>query len=93
MNPIAAMRERTREKLLSSFSAFARRAWREIEPKALQWNWHHDLICEYLQLAYERDELRLIFCMPPRELKSRLVSVLFPAWCWAARKILDCHSF
>jgi predicted phage terminase large subunit-like protein len=83
MNPLEKYRERVRAKLLSDFAAFAQRAWREIEPKELQWNWHHQLIAEYLMLAHQREELRLIFCMPPRELKSRLVSVLWPAWCWA----------
>jgi len=83
MNPIEAIKERTRQKLHGDFACFVRRAWRQIEPKELQWNWHHELVCEYLQLAYEREELRLIFCMPPRELKSRLVSVFWPAWCWA----------
>jgi predicted phage terminase large subunit-like protein len=83
MNPIAAYRERTREKLLGDFGAFCRRAWKVLEPsKELQWNWHHQLLTEYLMLAYQREELRLIFCMPPRGLKSKLVSVFFPAWCW-----------
>src|SRR5208337_1139060 len=83
MNPIEMMRQRTKEKLLSDFATFCKRAWREIEPRELQWSWHHELVAEYLQLAYEREELRLIFTMPPRELKSRLVSIFFPAWCWA----------
>ncbi len=34
-NPIQAMKERTREKLLSDLSAFCKRAWREIEPREL----------------------------------------------------------
>lgn len=77
-------RDRTRTKLLADFGAFCRRAWREIEPgKPLEWNWHHELLCEYLMLAYAREELRLIFCLPPRGLKSKLVSVFFPAWVWA----------
>jgi predicted phage terminase large subunit-like protein len=85
-NPIQMMRERTRAKLVADFSAFARRAWKEIEPgKELQWSWHHELVCEYLTLAYHGETTRLIITQPPRSLKSKLVSVLFPAWVWAQR--------
>ena len=77
------LRERTRERLRSSFSAFAQAAWKQVAPKALEWNWHLELECEYLQLAYERQVLRLIVTVPPRTLKSRLISVLFACWCWA----------
>jgi predicted phage terminase large subunit-like protein len=84
MNPLEKYRERTREKLLADFPSFCRRAWREIEPgKPLEWNWHHELICEFLMLAYAREELRLIFTLPPRGLKSKIVSVFFGAWVWA----------
>src|SRR5437899_1611457 len=84
MNPLEKYRERTRAKLLSDLGAFCRRAWKEIEPgKELMWSWHHQLICEYLQLAYQGETTRLIFTQPPRSLKSKLISVLFPAWCWA----------
>ncbi len=77
------VKERTRQKLREDFGVFCRRAWREVEPgKELQWNWLHELICEYLMQAYGGEELRLIFCMPPRGLKSKLISVFFPAWCW-----------
>lgn len=76
-------RERARQKLLDDFGAFCRRAWREIEPGPLLWNWHHEAICEYLQLCHEREITRMIFCLPPRGLKSKLVSVFFGAWCWA----------
>jgi predicted phage terminase large subunit-like protein len=77
------LRERTRERLRSNFSAFAQAAWKVIEPKGLEWNWHLELECEYLQLAYERQVLRLIVTVPPRTLKSRLISVLFACWAWA----------
>jgi predicted phage terminase large subunit-like protein len=83
MNPFEALRARTREKLLTDFSAFCKRAWREMEAKELQWGWYHELLAEYLTLAYQREELRLIFCMPPRGLKSRLTSIFWPSWCWA----------
>src|SRR6266852_1111994 len=84
MNPMEKYRSLTREKLLSDFGAFCRRAWREVEPgKELQWSWHHELICEYLQLCYEGEITRLIVTQPPRSLKSKLISVFFGAWVWA----------
>jgi predicted phage terminase large subunit-like protein len=73
----------TQGALLDSFATFARRAWKEIEPKEMQWSWHHQLICEHLQLCYERRTKRLIICIPPRATKSKLISVLFACWCWA----------
>ena len=83
-NPIAALRERTRQKLIGDFAQFARRAWREVEPsRELLWNWHHELIAEHLALCYQGEITRLIITQPPRSLKSKLVSVIFPAWVWA----------
>jgi predicted phage terminase large subunit-like protein len=84
MNPVQAWKERTRQKLLGDFGAFAKRAWKEVEPsKELQWNWHHELVAEHLMLCHQGEITRLIITQPPRSLKSKLVSVLFPAWCWA----------
>ncbi|MDE2233467.1 MAG: hypothetical protein KGJ90_05150 [Patescibacteria group bacterium] len=45
-----------------------------------QWNWHIACLCAYLEAAYRGEEKRLIFNMPPRELKSFVISVCFPAW-------------
>jgi predicted phage terminase large subunit-like protein len=83
-NPIQALKERTRQKLLADFGAFARRAWREVEPsKELLWSWHHELVAEHLMQCYRGETTRLIITQPPRSLKSKLVSVLFPAFVWA----------
>lgn len=89
------MKQKTRERLLRSFSAFCRASWSQIEPKPLTWNWHHELWCEHLQLMYERQKLRLIFTTPPRTLKSRLISVLWPVWCWCKDPSLSflCTSY
>jgi predicted phage terminase large subunit-like protein len=43
-------------------------------------NWHIDLIAEYLEAAYAREIRKLAINIPPRSLKSNLVSVAFPAW-------------
>jgi len=66
-----------------SLASFTKAAWNILEPSnPLQWNWHHDLICEHLEAAYNGDIKRLIVNMPPRNMKSILVSIAFPAWCW-----------
>jgi len=45
-----------------------------------RWNWHHQLIAEYLEKVFDGSVPRLIVCMPPRHGKTQLVSKLFPAW-------------
>lgn len=42
---------------------------------------HIHLICKELQDLYEGRNLRLMVFLPPRSMKSKLCSVLFPAWC------------
>lgn len=79
--------ENERQKRLCELSleAFTKAAWHIIEPGTkLKWNWHLSTICGYLE-AFHRGELpnkRLIINIPPGTLKSILVSVMYPAWCW-----------
>ena len=64
-------------------AVFARGAWQVLEPTTdLKWNWHLDLICEYLALVRQNKIKRLIVNVPPQTMKSRLVTVMFPCWCW-----------
>jgi len=76
-----------KEKILceQSLAQFTRSAWHIIEPGTeLVWNWHLDTICGYL-MTFHNNELpdkRLIINIPPGTLKSILVSVMYPAWCW-----------
>jgi hypothetical protein len=68
-----------------SFSAFAARAFREVNPGVkLEWNWHLDLICDHLQSLFEnklpKGKRRLCINVPPRSLKTFLCSIAFPAW-------------
>ncbi len=78
-----------------SLSAFIRHGWHVQEPTAaLDWNWHIDAIAEHLQAATEgwiakqRDPnafqaiQNLVVNVPPGTAKSRIVSVLWPAWVW-----------
>jgi len=72
-----------REELPRKLEAFVRAAWPVLEPaRALQWNWHHTIICEYLEAVESAEIRRLIINVPPRCMKSLLVSVFYPAWVW-----------
>lgn len=77
-----------------SLPAFARGAWQVVEPATeMHWNWHLDLICEWLQLVREQKVRRIVFNVPPQTMKSRLITVFFPCWTWAtiaARRFLTC---
>ena len=67
-----------------SLAAFVRQAWHIVEPATpLLWNWHLDVLCEYLEAVAAEDGIkRLIINLPPRSGKSLLTSVLWPAWVW-----------
>ena len=63
------------------FELFAAKAFQIIEPAIeYEWSWYLECISEHLE-AVERGEIpRLIINIPPRCLKSYLVSTAFPAW-------------
>jgi predicted phage terminase large subunit-like protein len=74
-------------KPIPSLSQFLAQSWEVLTPgQELQWGWFLDLICEYLEalLEGELDERHrnLLLNMPPRHLKTTLVSIVFPCWCW-----------
>src|SRR5260370_30098912 len=82
-------RRQERKYLSKSLPDFVRLAWPILEPVTkLSWNWHLDLICEYLTLIKEgklkglfgKEGERVIFNVPPRTMKSFLVPGLFPVW-------------
>ena len=64
-------------------SDFIRQAWRIIEPKTIYFpNWHIELLCEYLEAVCAGEIKRLLVNMPPRYMKSSIISVLWPCWWW-----------
>lgn len=79
-------RARERREALGQMSllSFFRAAWPVVEAgKSFESNWHLEAIADHLE-AVTRGEIRdLVISMPPRSLKSRLVSVAWPAWEWA----------
>ncbi len=65
----------------SSFPLFIRRVVATTSPGAkYAHNWHIDAIAEYLEACARGDIRRLIINIPPRMLKSSIVSVAWPAW-------------
>jgi predicted phage terminase large subunit-like protein len=79
--------------LQDDLAAFVKAAWPILEPVTpMQWNWHLDLICEYLALtkdkafktAFGQSCEGVIFNVPPRTMKSLLITVMFPAWVWTS---------
>jgi predicted phage terminase large subunit-like protein len=71
------------EKARRHLSEFVRQMWKAVLPGVpLQWNWHLDVLCEHLEAVTRRDIRRLIINVPPRTLKSTVVSVAWPVWTW-----------
>jgi len=70
------------EKGRRTLKDFVKMAWPWIEPHEFRENWHIDLICEHLQAVTYGEVSRLLINMPPRTMKSKLVSVLWPIWTW-----------
>ncbi len=67
--------------LRTDFSSFIQRSFKVINPSVdYLHNWHIDVLAEYLQSCEEGEIQRLIINMPPRYLKSIVVSVAWPAW-------------
>ena len=66
-----------------SLREFVRQAWRVVEPSTpFVPGWHIDAIIEHLE-AVTRGQIRnLLINVPPRHMKSLLVSVFWPAWEW-----------
>lgn len=73
-----------------ALKTFVEEAWSVLEPvSTLCWNWHLSLICDYLTLIRDNKfrnlgpELEgIVFNVPPRTMKSLLITVFFPIWVW-----------
>lgn len=73
----AALDDATRQ----HFPLFLRRVVATTSPAAqYAHNWHIDAIAQYLQACAKGEIRRLIINIPPRMLKSTMVSVAWPAW-------------
>lgn len=69
--------------MAKDLAGFAKAAWPILNHgRKLDWSWHLDLICEFLMLLKERKIRKLIINVPPRTLKSTLVTIIYPVWTW-----------
>ena len=63
------------------FTAFLRKAWPWISGgELIQWNWHIDAIAYRLERIDEGVILRSLINLPPRNGKSKTISVIWVAW-------------
>src|SRR5436853_730871 len=79
----AALRLLLADRLAGDLASFAKKAWKVLNPtRPFIWSWHYDYLCEMLTLVKQRRLRRLIINIPPRTLKSTLVTVIYPSWVW-----------
>ena len=70
-----------RELLRRDFCAFLRKAWPWISAgEEIAWNWHFEAIAHRLDHIARGDNLRLLVTLPPRNGKSKTISVIWVAW-------------
>jgi hypothetical protein len=82
----ASQQSATRPVRNVSLETFVREGWSLLEPvSTLCWTWHLSLICDYLTMVRDGkfrkqnpDLEGIIFNVPPRTMKSLLISVFFP---------------
>jgi len=68
-----------------SLYSYVQQAWPVLEPDAsFLPNWHIEYVVEYLEAVTAGQITRLVINLPPRYMKSLLVSVLWPTWEWIA---------
>jgi predicted phage terminase large subunit-like protein len=63
-----------------NFRAFAIRAFPVLEGQQLEPARHIDIICRLLEKMYDGDIRRGLVCIPPRYLKTYLISIAYTAW-------------
>lgn len=85
MNPLAI----EKEVVTRSYYQFFKSAWKVLEPQTpFEDNWHIKYLCDRLQSETERIARRepktkdLIINIPPRSLKSMIITVMWNAWTW-----------
>jgi predicted phage terminase large subunit-like protein len=69
-----------------SLRAYVEQAWPILEPDVpFLANWHIDLLVEYLEAVTAGEIRNLLINVPPRSMKSLLVSIFWPTWEWIRR--------
>ena len=76
-NPAAFLRALRRR----DFKAFLKRAWPHISGgKLIEWNWHIEALAFQLGRVAKGKSRRLLISLPPRNAKTKTVSVIWVAW-------------
>lgn len=85
---VRAMRAMTwvvAEDMRNDFRKFCKRAWIQVAPQRLRWNWHLDAVCDHLVYMTQGLIRFLMINIPPRHTKSLIASVCWPVWDWLHR--------
>jgi len=70
-----------RREMRARLAPFVRKVFATVDPGAVyKHGWYIDYICEYLEAGYAGEYPQLIFNLPPRMLKSIIITIAFPAW-------------
>ncbi len=80
ITPDELMRET--ERLEGSFRQFAQAVLPMFVPNRIKWSWPHDAVVDHMEAVSYGQIQNLIINMPPRTLKSSLVSVAWQCWEW-----------
>jgi hypothetical protein len=64
-----------------SLYSFILHFWEHEKKITLDDNWHLRAICDKLEAVYRGEIKRLMINMPPRSLKTELISKAFTVWC------------
>jgi predicted phage terminase large subunit-like protein len=82
-NPTPAIRDKDTIAAENSLEVFCRRAWHIVEPHTDYLdNWHIGYISEHLEAVTFEEILRLVINIPPRYMKSYIVTIFWPVWEW-----------
>ncbi len=62
---------------------FVKQAWHVVQPGTTFIDgWHIDALCDHLTAVSDGDIKKLVINIPPRHMKSLMVSVFWPCWEW-----------
>lgn len=85
-DPQATLDELDKIDCSTSFLAFVRLMWPELEPaRAFIEGWAIQAVAEHLEAVSRGEIKRIIVSVPPGFCKSTLISVMYPAWQWGPR--------
>ena len=86
LRPTEDQSQRVTETPQPTLWEFVRQAWHVLEPAhPFVDNWHVGAICELLTAVTLGQIQNLLINIPPRHMKSLLVSVFWPCWEWGPR--------